>query len=105
MSDLVSQRWRVVLIYSAFGLLFCTGILLMCVPDKQRPSSDFRQRFLNSVRVVASLDGWNSILHSGRYIIFVDCDWNGDIVAFRAPFSEFADWCWDETDYQPISSR
>ncbi len=37
--------------------------------------------------------------------LFVDCDWNSLMVAFRGPFSSFADWSRDETAYQPASVK
>lgn len=42
---------------------------------------------------ITSKAGWDSLCRSGRSVVFVDGDWNMDIVMFRKTFDKFAAWC------------
>ena len=52
-----------------------------------------------------TLDDWKWLLQTGRHILFVDCDWNVEMVLFRRTFSAFADWCREETNYRSVSVK
>ncbi len=51
---------------------------------------------------VTTLDEWNSITKETKCILFVDGDWNIEMVAFREPFREFAEWSRSQ-DIRPVT--
>ena len=115
-SESLSQRSRIILLYACFAAALGLGVLLSFSPGlfvsrhpevtaAQAPLPRDEHEFSESVYVVETLDDWNSLLKSGRYVLFVDCDWNPAMVVFRRPFSSFADWCREETDYRSVSVK
>lgn len=116
MFEAISQRQRILLFYAFFVALFFVGLFLSTVgpgfsipfrTSHQMPSLQTEENDSNggSVRIISSLAEWQSTVAAGRCILFVDCDWNEAMVAFRKPFSEFADLRRDNTDYRLMSVK
>jgi hypothetical protein len=59
------------------------------------------QSMSSSIATISTVDEWRASLTSGQRIVFVDGEWNSEIVAFRKPFGSFGGWCLSETNYQP----
>jgi len=110
-----SQQSRVALFYTIFAVMLAAGIALTVIgprlftigtttPPEMTPvqptDGDFNS---NAVRIITNTDDWNAAIASGRCVLFVNCDWNVAMVAFRQPFSDFAAWSNDNTDYKTIS--
>jgi len=117
MSEPFSQRSRVILLYTGFVACFGVGVVIgqWSVPlvgpesattaEPQTPGPRGECEFSESVHIVKTLDDWDALLQNGRHVLFVDCDWNVAMVAFRRPFSKFSDWCREETNYRSASVK
>jgi hypothetical protein len=46
---------------------------------------------------------WDAAISNDQCIVFVDGDWNTEMVAFRRPFARFADWCQDHTEVRALT--
>lgn len=111
-----SQLSRISLFYTIFAIMFAAGIALTMfgpglittgtpppnMPPVEPPDGDFNS---NAVRSITNIDDWNAAIASGRYVLFVNCDWNIAMVAFRQQFSDFAAWSSDNTNYRTISVK
>ncbi len=103
------------MLYSAFATLLLVGVAAFKVPQALRPmhaksarvatNEPSRENSFSSkaVRRIQTIAEWNECTSARHCVLFVNCDWNTDMVMFRQPFSEFADWCRDNTDYQTIA--
>jgi hypothetical protein len=46
---------------------------------------------------------WDAAMESDRCIVFVDGEWNVDMVAFRQPYAKFAEWCQSHIDARALT--
>ena len=46
---------------------------------------------------------WDAATNNDRCVVFVDGDWNINMVAFRQPFAKFADWCQANTNARVLT--
>ena len=98
MSEFLSQRSRIFLLCAGFATLLGVGILvsirsdLFVVSDptlnsdSETPVALDDGRYSQSVRIIKTLDDWNSVTGVGQHVVFIDCNWNVLMVAFRRPF-------------------
>jgi hypothetical protein len=116
MAKRVSQRRRIV----RFSLMFaaiCFGVALALIWRGQirigghatrettsvhEFSDDFSSR---AVRLISTTDDFYAVTATGNCVLFVNCDWVEFPVAFRQPFSEFARWCRENTDYKTVTVK
>ena len=47
---------------------------------------------------IATRTQWDSAAKHKRLVVFVDGDWNSNVVMFRQPFEQYALWCQTDTD-------
>jgi hypothetical protein len=52
---------------------------------------------------IHSFDEWKSALTTGRFVLFVDGEWNIETAVFRPVFDPFADWCRQNAEFQADS--
>jgi hypothetical protein len=52
---------------------------------------------------IATRTEWDEAIANDRCVVFVDGDWNSEMVAFRKPFAKFADWCRASTDVRTLT--
>jgi len=52
---------------------------------------------------ITSYSEWESATRNSRCILFVDCEWNANIVLFRQPFAKFAEWCAATSNNRPLT--
>jgi hypothetical protein len=109
-----SQRSRVALFYSVFAGMFVVGIVIVLFGPSVFPFGHTTSSTLasqkstkdaltnNPIREITTTDDWKAATATGRCILFVDCVWNPEVVAFRRRFSEFAAWSNENTDYKTI---
>lgn len=57
----------------------------------------------DAVRRIESSEEFRAAIAVGRCVLFVNCEWNPHVIIFRQLFSEFADWCERNTDYETLS--
>lgn len=115
-----SQRMRIASFYAFFAALFFAGIALIAVDidsfvidaigsrelQAALPAPQNRNDFESeAVRVVTGADELNAAIAAGRCVLFVNCDWNVEIFAFRWPFSEFAAWAEVNASFKTISVK
>lgn len=86
------------------AMIFIVACLL---PQRRTPSpADLESVLARSpVRILSSANELRASLAKGQSVLFVDCGWNGDVVAFRVPFATFADWCEQNTNVQALSVK
>lgn len=90
--DLGSVLLTVGFLFPLAALLFVAAYLL---PQCRTPSPADVERVMarRPVRSLTTADDLRNSLSTGQSVLFVDCDWNGDVIAFRIPFATFATWC------------
>jgi hypothetical protein len=52
---------------------------------------------------ITSRSQWDAAINNQRCIVFIDADWNGDVVAFRKPFATFSEWCQSHSDVRVLT--
>ena len=117
MFESVSQQLRIVLFQSVFVVLFAIGLTLCvfgpslltidtttsrAISPGHPTNNDFAD---NAIRIVTTPNELKAATSVGRCILFVNCDWNSDMVQFRKPFSDFAAWSSKSTDYKTITVK
>ena len=102
--DLVSIPLTIGLALVLAALIFGAASLL---PQRRYPSPADTESVLqrSPVQIVATADALRDSLSTGQSILFVDCDWNGDVMAFRFPFAAFATWCEQNSSMQTLSVK
>lgn len=95
-----SQTARITLLGAVSATLLATGAFLMRVPDGAAASPP---NLDSAVCVISAAAELKTVTSTGQVVLFVDCNWNGDVVGFRAPFREFAGWCRNETSIRPAT--
>lgn len=102
--DLGSVLLTVGLSLPLAALLFLAAYLL---PQRRFSSPIDLQTVLEQspVRIITTAGALRESLSTGQTILFVDCDWNGEVAAFRIPFASFADWCEENTSIQTLSTK
>lgn len=112
MSRQITQEWRVALFYSIFALFFGSGIAInvwgptLGIGTADPPitcETSISHFTSDAVWRIETSEEFRAEISSGRCVLFVDCEWNFDVVAFRRPFAEFAAWCRQNTDYKTLS--
>lgn len=119
MTPRFSQRIRILIFYIFFAALFFAGIALLAVtpdwlvihakasrnPPQSLPPPNRSDFDSEAVRVVTSAEELHAAIAAGRRVLFVNCDWNPEIFAFRRPFSDFADWAEANASFKTISVK
>jgi hypothetical protein len=60
---------------------------------------------LDPVTYIATRADWDAAIKHNRCVVFVDGDWNGDMVLFRRPYTKFAEWCQDQPDIAALAMK
>ncbi len=101
--DLVSIPLTIGLSLFLAALIFSAAFLL---PRRRYPSpadtESVPQR--SPVQIIATADALRDSLSMGQSVFFVDCGWNGDVVAFRFSIAAFATWC-EQNSIQTLSEK
>ena len=58
-----------------------------------------------SIAQITTRSAWDAAIKNDRCIVFVDGDWNINMVAFREPFAKFANWCQSATDVRALTMK
>ena len=101
--DLVSIPLTIGLALVLAAFIFSAAFLL---PRSRYPSPADTESVLerSPVQIITTADALRDSLATGQHILFVDCGWNGDVVAFRFPFAAFATWC-EQNSIQTLSVK
>ena len=86
---------------------FNLRILLLLVAVAAGVSAVVAHYFVrpDPITKITSRSEWISAIKHDRCVVFVDGDWNIDMVAFRKPFSKFAVWCESRTDTHALTLK
>ena len=57
------------------------------------------------VTYIATRADWDAAIEHNRCVVFVDGDWNGDMVLFRRPYTKFAEWSQDQPDIVALAMK
>ena len=98
-----SQQSERIRVAAFFAVLLAVGI---CVSYSYLPmalSGSSEEAVTISYRRITNAEELQSVMNNGRTVLFVNCHWNGEVMAFGRPFREFAAWCRNNSDYVPAS--
>jgi hypothetical protein len=111
----MSQNWRIALVCSFFGVLLVVGFTLFPLAAMLSPGSESApfgtaidqpvELTSPPVRTITTVEEWKSSISSGQRILFVDCDWNGDVFNYRRTFWDFAKWCRANSNCRMLSVK
>lgn len=117
MVDSTTQRPRIATLYLTFATMFVIGIALSVIEpglfsvgsrtllDVTRVQATDGDLNNDAVQIITTTDEWKAAIASGRCVLFVDCDWNVAVVAFRRSFADFASWSRDNANHKAITFK
>lgn len=98
MTDSLSQPCRIALVYSLCAVLLIVGATVYPLSAAFAPRSGSLFNAVGQPRAdggqagvqqVKSADEWGSAVSFGQTVLFVNCEWHIDVVAYRRVFREF----------------
>jgi hypothetical protein len=118
MTEHFSQRSRITIFYSLFATMLVVGAVLCVVgpglfasaieasyASPGNASAEYAAYDLGgrAVRLIKTVEELNQATSARHCILFVNCEWNVNVMVARRPFGDFAVWAATNTDYQVIT--
>jgi hypothetical protein len=115
MAEPVSQQTKIAIVYCSFALLFVGGLSLLqfdgntfmvkgAADGPVAVSLRSTESPVAVPKVIASYRDWHAAVSHGKSVVFIDCEWNPEVAAFRKPFADFAQWCVQDANCEAFSA-